>query len=394
MSLNFGNIKDDLYRMVGVRSTTARADIIDAVYSAIQRAQEAFCQARNWGFLEQITDRVYIPLQAPYTTGTVTVTQDSKTITGAGTTWTRDMEGSFFSLDNKAFYEIRSFVSTTSLTLAIPYQDDNAAGETYSILKRFYPLPLDFVKPSAVEAKLMFPGTNSENVVAYSRNASFVDQIQTGVPRWFSVIGNTRRTNYYDTGTATIATTANLSTATINAGSLPDDIVDREFRVRGESNGYFISVRNSSAAMQFYNPYVNPLDQTSAISAATYAITPKETLLIGFSHIPDQRYVFAMPYIKRIPDMLLDSDVSPIILAGHSDAFLALCREKLARDARTAQKADQVASLVQASSLAMDEAWCNEQMGETQKLQGSVARPDRIQVGPSWMNITGGTGGW
>lgn len=384
--LDYLSIKNDLYRMVGTKTGTTRSDVIAAVSSAIQRSQETFVNYGNWAFLEQQTDTVYIPLAAPYTTGTITVAQDSKTVTGSGTTFTKDMEGSFIQLSNQGWYEIRSFTSTTVIVLAVPYQGSNASAQEFVLIKRFYPLPLNMIRPVALDAKLFNPGTTGESPLVYHADASFNDKISRGQPLWFGIVGNQRRQDYFNTGTVTVATSAGLSTWTISTGTLPTDIVDREVRIHGESNTYMINARTGATTFTTYDTYFNPSDATSVIAAATYAITPKETKLVGFSPCASERYIAAIPYIKGIPDMISDTDVSPIILAGYQNAFVATCRYILSLDARVALRADIVANLKSAYIEAMGEAWLNEQIAENMKQQDTGKRPDRTQMGPSWIS--------
>lgn len=385
--LTYLDIKKDGYALCGVTNSTTRTEIATAVRISAQRAQSKFSLSRPWGFQEQYQDRVYIPLSAPYSTGTVSVTQDSKTITGSGTTWTKDMEGSFFQLTDQAWYEIREFTSTTSMELAIPYQGDDDTGETYRIAKRFYRLPLNFLRPHAEEATLsLLQGTSSMSYMRYDRNASFLDPIIISQPKWFGLAGNAMRADYFNTGTVTVATSSGTSTWTISTGTLPTDIVDREVRIRGEERSYYIKTRSSATAFITYDTYVNPSDATNIISAATYAITPKETQLIGFSNVADQRYIFSMPYYKKLPDMISDNDISPIVLAGYEDAFLAVFRAKLAEDFRSllANNQDRQA-LMNAGELALADAWINEDQSNTNKDQAKN-RVDRTQRGPSWLS--------
>jgi len=385
--LTFSALKNDLYRMVGSKVNNGRSDIDAAVTSAIFRAGEEFVNYGNWGFLEQLTDRVYIPLAGPYSTGTITVTQDSKTVTGSGTTFTKDMEGSFLACENSEFYEIRSFASTTSLTLAIPYQGSSASGASYSIYKRFWPLPLNFLRPIAKDAKLSTPGSTSETPIAYNPDASFTDLIISGRPSYFGIIGNTRNSDYYNTGSVTIATSGGVSTWTFSGAALPTDIVDREIRVAGESRSYYISTRSSSSVLITYDTYVNPSDATNTLStASSYAITPQSTQLVAFDNVPDDRYIFSLPYIKKLDEMLLDTDVSPIVYAGYSSAFLAMCRFKLAEDARVAMRGDQVKNLTDAKIESMANAWLSETQGEAMKWEGAIKQVARLQQGPSWIS--------
>lgn len=383
----YTQLKEDLYRLCGATSTTARTDVITAVAQSINRAQAKFALRGDWSFLEQYQDRVDIALEAPYTTGTVDVVQDSKSVVGTTTAWTKDFEGRYFRLKGQEFYEIRSFTSAGAITLDIPYQHDSASTQDYEIYRRFYNLPLNFMRPHGLEAKLVQPGSgNSEMVLYYSRNASFADKMQTNRPKWFGIVGNRRRADYFNTGTVTVATTSGTSTWTISTGTLPTDIVDREVRIAGETNSYFINARTGATTFTTYDAYVNPSDETGAISAASYAITPKDTMLVGFSQIPDQRYIFSMPYIKRLPDLVSGADVSPISLAGYDDAFMAMCRSVLAQDFRTllASGVDRQ-GLSNEGELAMADAWLNEQHGDMMANQGSGNRNDRRQLPASWI---------
>jgi len=384
--LTYTDLLTDLYRLCGATSSTARSDIQDAVKSAVRRAQERFCLYGDWSFLHQYQDVVYIPLGAPYNTGTVDVTLDSKTVSGTSTTFTLDMEGSFFHLLNKEFYEIRTYTSATSIALAIPYQSATATAQSYEILKRFYPLPLNFLRPIAVEASLITPGSSAKEPIKYNREASFSGPMDKNKPSWFGIVGNTRRTDYFNTGTVTITTVGTTSTWTISTGTLPTDIVDREARVSGESRSYRIATRASATTFTTYDTYVNPSDSTNTLSSASsYAITPKETQLVGFSCIPDQRYIFELPYIKKLPDLIKGTDISEIVQAGYEDAFLSLCRELLARDGRVAMKGDLVESLINSSQIAMAEAWTSELQAQTAKDQASGRMVDRRQLGPAWI---------
>lgn len=89
----------------------------------------------------QLRDRT--PSVADYTTGTVTVTNNSQTITGSGTTWTSAMIGRWFTMNDNTqrgygyWYRISGFTSTTSLTLETAYVNTSASGATYKIGEAF-----------------------------------------------------------------------------------------------------------------------------------------------------------------------------------------------------------------------------------------------------------------
>lgn len=68
-----------------------------------------------------------------YTTGTVTFTNESTTITGSSTVFTSGMVGRWIKGSDNFWYEIESFTSTTVITLARPYNGSTASAQTYTI---------------------------------------------------------------------------------------------------------------------------------------------------------------------------------------------------------------------------------------------------------------------
>lgn len=75
-----------------------------------------------------------------YTTGTVSVTNSSQTVTGSGTTWTNAMVGRWFIMNDNTqqgegfWYRIGAVGSTTSLTLETSYEQTTiASGANYKI---------------------------------------------------------------------------------------------------------------------------------------------------------------------------------------------------------------------------------------------------------------------
>ena len=70
---------------------------------------------------------------ADYTTGTVTVTTNSATVTGSGTTFASWMAGAWFKAPDGLWYRIESFDSTTQLTLETVFEGSTASGQTYTV---------------------------------------------------------------------------------------------------------------------------------------------------------------------------------------------------------------------------------------------------------------------
>lgn len=110
----------------------------DFVVNAFRRLAEI----RRWSWLCKFGQFI---APAVYNTGTVTVTQNSTTVTGSGTTFTAAMVGRQFRIGlNAPIYTIAQFVSATQIELDSPWGSDSASAQTYSIYLCFFTPPDDF----------------------------------------------------------------------------------------------------------------------------------------------------------------------------------------------------------------------------------------------------------
>lgn len=83
--------------------------------------------------------------QAPYGTGTISVTQGSPTVTGSGTTWNTLVDaGMLLQVGNDRVYVVERIDSTTQLTLRDVYQGATATGTAYTLSPVY---PVDVADP-------------------------------------------------------------------------------------------------------------------------------------------------------------------------------------------------------------------------------------------------------
>ncbi|MCC6156079.1 MAG: hypothetical protein IT367_20105 [Candidatus Hydrogenedentes bacterium] len=94
----------------------------------------------SWSFFQAKSQLLLID---QYSTGTCTVTQDSGTVTGSGTTWTAAMVGRKFRGAGNEIYTITARSSNTSITISPVYQGVSASGLSYLIFQDTYDLPSD-----------------------------------------------------------------------------------------------------------------------------------------------------------------------------------------------------------------------------------------------------------
>lgn len=117
------------------------AEALDFVLQ-VNVALEKIWMTRRWRYFLSATS---FDLTPAYTTGTVTVTLSSATVTGSGTTFTSGMVGRTFRLSGSSrIYTVATYVSATSITLDRVWSETTSAGATYSIYRDTYTLPSGF----------------------------------------------------------------------------------------------------------------------------------------------------------------------------------------------------------------------------------------------------------
>lgn len=100
--------------------------------------------------------RAVLRTKADYTTGTVTVTSGSTSVTGSSTEWATDAGfgdnnaevGDYFTLgSNSEIYSISTVSSDAAIVLGSKYVGSTTSGASYTIYKDEYALAADFLRP-------------------------------------------------------------------------------------------------------------------------------------------------------------------------------------------------------------------------------------------------------
>lgn len=133
----------------GMKDVTTSSAIVNLVYRYLNQANQDIHQER-WWWDER---RAVIVTKAPYTTGTVSVTQGSTTVTGSSTAWTTNdafgyqqaTVGDKITLGSSPdVYVISAVGGAGTLTLASRYTGDTLSGAGYAIFQDEYALETDF----------------------------------------------------------------------------------------------------------------------------------------------------------------------------------------------------------------------------------------------------------
>jgi hypothetical protein len=147
---------------------------------------------------------------ADYSTGTVTTTQGSKIVTGAGTTWLANVDpGMLFRTASNPYYVVASVDSNTQITLAEAYAPSGAAGLAYT-LTRLGALAshISSASPTAVGTAPIFLSIAGRLIAIVGNTIYFSDTVDPGTTL-AAVVGNFRTYSF----------------PAINRQQLPDGVV-------------------------------------------------------------------------------------------------------------------------------------------------------------------------
>lgn len=240
----------------------------------------------------------WLPLVPIYSTGTVAVTQASRTITGDSTSWTSAMAGRKFLGPDNRYYKIASVASTTSLILTEPYQGDTvASGGVYQIWKDEYTLypdvfsVVDFINYDLKE----------QIVEDFSKHSRITAPHPTNVesPQSFTVLGRHPGSSAYSTGT--VSGSINTKTLT-GAGTSWLGNIYPGYAITVGGYTYHVYSVDSDTQITLYQNLV------AAVSAlTTYTAKGSNCLVIRFKY-PTAQSMVSYGYYSKMYPVLCDYD--------------------------------------------------------------------------------------
>jgi len=241
----------------------------------------------------------YITTVAPYETGTVTVTNNSKTVIGSSTTFTAAMVGrKFRAASQNAYYRIAAYVSATEITLEAVFQGTTASGATYSIFKDEYRLPADLDV-----YKVLRQIENSQAIVDLENSAFDMYEPTPnaqGSPK-FSILVGTKLDTY---STGTVSGTVNLSVITGSSTVWTGvEGLTKGSRITVGTVVYTVKTVDSDTQITIYEKI------SATFSASTYSIS-LDNYIIQLFNIPDAIENIYFKY-QRVPFPLINDEDIP-----------------------------------------------------------------------------------
>lgn len=250
----------------------------------------------------------WLPLVAVYSTGTVAVTVDSRTVTGSSTVWTSAMVGRKFLGPDNMYYKIAAVASNTSLTLTEPYQSATvASGGAYQIWKDEYTLYpdvfslIDFV--NYIEPNQMREYTNKQSRSLQPRPTA------NETPRYYQIIGRKNLANY---STGTISGTINTRTITGSGTSWIDNLLP--------GSKILVTVSNTE-----YCYHVDTVDSDTQVTVREYVAA---TISAGTSYTGRSHNALVVKFLNPSSQTMVNyayySKVYPLVSDNDEDWLLEL----------------------------------------------------------------------
>jgi hypothetical protein len=320
MIVKFSEIVNEIRGLHNL-SDTIEDNVLASIKLRINQVQDFIFYYKRWEWRKR---RYYFTTRAPYETGTITVTQNSVTITGSGSTWVDSMKDGFILIKSRP-YKIIRIASTTSIKLAAPYPGDTESDLAYKIIFPHYRVNPNF---SSI-ANILHEGREMK---ACTIDRMIVSDAATGAPE---EIGVGERTDYDYESSGTVDVTNLSASVSGNGSAFEDNMIGMEFRVNEFAESYIIKEVLSAASITLDRPYKGTTGTGKA-----YKVGPAGGFLFQIRSVPDDYYYMEVEGLLKPEKLVHDNDISlipnhaPLL---HGAIWLALLDMKDANPVRIQQ---------------------------------------------------------
>jgi len=251
----------------------------------------------------------YFALKAKYSTGTITTTNGSAAVTGAGTAWAMDMAGQLIIItdaaDGDVVYRILSWTDATHITLETSYAHTGGAAQAYGIYYDTYSLPEDFKTLESIK---------NITIADYADNSLYLLAAGLATDKPGKIIFCGVRTNAY-CNAGTVAVMRNETTV-IGVGTAWDDSMAGRY-IQFSSTGRLYRIASVTDAA---NLVLTTAFAEDTLTGVKYAIDPPGLQLVRFYGAPQVAGIIPYVYWPKGPRLYADNDIAPI----PSDSVLLL----------------------------------------------------------------------
>lgn len=297
-------IVNEILSKLGTDSTNIDTTDLTTIRLRVNQVQDFIFYDRDWEWRKRT---YYFTTRKPYSTGTVTVTENSRTVAGSGTTWTAAMRVGYLLVGNRA-YKIQSVVDGDELKLEAPYPESTESSKAYSIIFPDIHLPHEI--ESIVSVKL-----NGADLNVVNRDQLTLSLDSVATPRQCA-FGDRTREDYYNTNTVTVTNAS--ATVTGSSTAFESLMEGMSFRVNDFSKCYVIKSVDSPTQLTLREAY-----EGTGASGKSYSISPVGTGMLSFRSAPDDYYSVEVEAL--IGSSKLVSDTAYSLIPNHAPLLHGAC---------------------------------------------------------------------
>lgn len=291
---------DQLVYVDGIAQRKREQDTL--IKQALREAQDEIVAAHRWPFM--MTSGAFFTVDA-YETGTVTVTNGSRTLTGASTTFTRLMVGRKFRLTRTSpVYVVSGFTSTTVLTLDRPYDGSTASTQAYLIYQDEYLLPAD------LEVSKLFRDQSGPQTVDHWDVSDFdLRWPETNATGRTAIVLHTGRTLLpftHQTGTISLDSGSRTVTGSSTSWLTTPQGLSRGSELRVGTAVYHVRSVDSDTQLTLYET------ATATVSGSSDWAVVLNNPVVQVWPEPDSNRQVLFRYYRKAQPLVADSDTSDI----------------------------------------------------------------------------------
>lgn len=299
--------------------------LIREVNRVCSEVWDGFAWSFRWRNYRIVTD-------VDVTAGTVTATNGSRTITGAGTSFLSSHRNwhIYFPGDSIInWYKIRAYASGTQLELDVPYQGTSGGSKSY-ILRHFdYILPTEPWEIGSV----MVTSDNRPIPILDSLSSDILCPVplSNGYPEAVSIYSSDSMPTSYSTGT--ISGTINTVTITGSGTSWLDNVYPGDLVTIG-SYQYTVREVLSDTEITLYNQ-----QQVTSAALTTYTITRQFGRVMRLIWPSVNSYTIDIRALRKYSDLVNNNDTNELLYQYPNAIALKVSALELKRqnDVRSAQ---------------------------------------------------------
>jgi hypothetical protein len=268
------------------------------------------CLEKWHGYAWSFRYREYgIKLSPRVTSGTLTATNESQTVTASGTPFiVGTHEGAWlrFTGDTvQAWYRIVSVTSTSVALIEPAYQGTTGSSKAYELCKTDYLLPSELSDIGSV--KVTFDSSILTPTHQLQSDRTDFPPLTAGSPLDIRVINQSQIYSSYTTGTLTGSSGGTTLTG-VGTSWLANVAPGDEIVINGDTNTYRVYNVDSDTQISLYNKLV------SAASGATYTASRKFGKVLRVWPCPEQPYVLFVKGLRAYNPLVNTADTNELLV--------------------------------------------------------------------------------